>query len=42
MAFFAVRESKLADPATHKSRVLSLALAILASAVLIFGWRFST
>lgn len=42
MAFFAVRESKLADPATHKSRVFSLAVAILASAVLIFGWRFST
>jgi hypothetical protein len=42
MGYFAVRESKLADPVTHKSRVLSLAIAILASAVLIFGWRFST
>lgn len=41
MGYFALRESKLADPATHKSRVLSLAIAILASAVLIFGWRFS-
>lgn len=42
MAYFALRESKLADPATHKSRVFSLVVAILASAVLIFGWRFST
>ena len=42
MGYFAVRESKLAHPVTHKSRVLSLAVAILASAVLIFGWRFST
>lgn len=42
MAYFAVRESKLADTTTHKSRLPSLALAILASAVLIFGWRFST
>lgn len=41
MAFFAVRESRLADPATHKSRVPSLVFAVLASAVLIFGWRFS-
>ncbi len=42
MGYFAVRESRFADPATHKSRVFSLAVAILASAVLIFGWRFST
>ncbi len=42
MAYFALRESKLAEPATHKCRVLSLLVAILASAVLIFGWRFST
>jgi hypothetical protein len=42
MGYFAVRESKLADPVTHKSRVLSLAVAILVSAVLIFGWRLST
>ena len=42
MGYFAVRESKLADPVTHKSRVLSLAVAILVSAVLIFGWRVST
>jgi hypothetical protein len=41
MAFFAVRESRLADLTTHKSRVPSLVLAIVASAVLIFGWRFS-
>lgn len=42
MACFALRESRLAEPATHKSRVFSLTVAILASAVLIFGWRFST
>jgi polyferredoxin len=41
MACFAVRESRLADPASHPSRLLSLALAVLASAALIFGWRFS-
>jgi len=41
MAYFALRESKLADATTHKSRLPSLVLAILASAMLIFGWRFS-
>jgi len=41
MAYFAIRESKQADATTHKSRLPSLLLAILASAVLIFGWRFS-
>ncbi len=41
MAYFALRESKLAHPATHSSRVPSLILATLLSAVLIFGWRFS-
>ncbi len=41
MAYFALRESRLADPVTHRSRLLSLVVAILASAVLIFGWRFS-
>jgi len=41
MAYFALRESRLADPATHRSRAVSLLLAVLASAVLIFGWRFS-
>lgn len=42
MAYFAVRESKLADATTHKSRVPALVLATLASAALIFGWRYST
>lgn len=41
MAWFALRESKLADATTHKSRLPSLAFALLASAFLIFGWRFS-
>ena len=40
-AYYALRESKLAHPATHASRVPSLVLATLLSAVLIFGWRFS-
>jgi hypothetical protein len=42
MGYFAVRESKLADPVSHRTRVPSLVIAILVSAVLIFGWRFST
>jgi polyferredoxin len=42
MAYYALRESRLADRATHTSRLPSLVLAILISAVLIFGWRFST
>ncbi len=41
MAYYALRESKLAHPATHSSRMPSLVLAALLSAVLIFGWRFS-
>jgi Fe-S-cluster-containing hydrogenase component 2 len=41
MGYFAVRESKLADSTTHKSRLPTLMIAIVASAVLIFGWRFS-
>lgn len=41
MAYFALRESNLADRTRHTSRLPSLLLAILASAVLIFGWRFS-
>jgi polyferredoxin len=40
MAYFGVRESRLADPATHKSRVPSLVLATAASGFLIYGWGF--
>jgi len=39
MGYYAVRESKLTDPTTHKSRVPALVLAIIVSAILIFGWR---
>lgn len=42
LGVYALRESKLADAATHKSRVLSLALAVLVSAALVFGWRYSS
>ncbi len=41
-AYYALRESRLADAATHHSRVPSLVAALVVSAVLIFGWRFST
>lgn len=41
MAYFATRESKLADPNSHKSRAIPLVVAAVASAVLVFGWRFS-
>jgi hypothetical protein len=40
MAYFSLRESRLADPDTHKSRVPSILLAALASGFLIFGWGF--
>jgi hypothetical protein len=40
MSCFSVRESRLADPESHKSRVPSIILAVLASAFLVFGWGF--
>lgn len=40
MAYFSLRESRLADTDTHKSRVPSILLATFASAYLIFGWGF--
>ncbi len=40
MAYYALRESKLADPATHSSRAPSLIVAVLLSAALIAGWGF--
>jgi len=40
MAWFGIRESRLADPRTHRSRVPSILLAAAASAYLIFGWGF--
>ncbi len=40
MAYFSLRESRLADPETHKSRVPSVLLVTLGSAFLIFGWGF--
>ncbi len=41
MVYYSLRESRLADPAGHGSRVPSLLAAALISAVLVFGWRFS-
>ena len=40
LASFAVRESRLADPASHGSRVAPLMLALAAAAFLVFGWGF--
>jgi polyferredoxin len=40
MAYFSLRESRLADPSTHMSRVPALLLATIVSAFLIFGWGF--
>ncbi len=40
MTYFSLRESRLADPDTHKSRVPSIFIAALASGFLIFGWGF--
>jgi len=40
MAYFGLRESRLADPSTHRSRVPSLLLATIAAGFLIFGWGF--
>ncbi len=40
MAYFSLRESRLADPQTHASRVPSLLVFTAASAFLIFGWGF--
>jgi polyferredoxin len=41
MGYYSLRESRLAEPETHKSRVPSILLATLASAFLIFGWGLS-
>ncbi len=40
MGYFALRESRLTDPKTHLSRGVPLVLALLASAVLLFGWGY--
>ena len=40
MIYFSLRQSRLADPDTHPSRVPSILLAALASGFLIFGWGF--
>jgi hypothetical protein len=40
MGYFSLRESRLADPDTHKSRLPSILLVTLTSAYLIFGWAF--
>ena len=40
MAYFSLHESRLADLDTHKSRVPSILLAVIASGFLIFGWGF--
>ena len=40
MGHFSVRESRLADPERHKSRVPSIILVVAASAFLVFGWGF--
>ena len=40
MGYFSFRESRLADPQTHKSRVPSILLATVASAFLVFGWGY--
>ncbi len=40
MAYFSLRESRLADPDTHKSRVPSILLVTFAAAYLVFGWGF--
>ncbi len=38
MGYYGLRESRLADPETHRSRVPSIVLAALASGFLILGW----
>jgi len=40
MLGFALRESRLADPTTHRSRIVPITLAGLAIGILIFGWAF--
>jgi ferredoxin len=40
MVYYSLRESRLADPDTHKSRVPSILLATLASGFLVLGWGF--
>jgi hypothetical protein len=40
MGYYSVRESRLAAPETHRSRVPSIVLVTLASAFLVLGWGF--
>ncbi len=40
--YFALRESRLADPTNHKSRVAPLLLVWLAAITLVFGWGFAS
>ena len=40
LSSFSLRESRLADPETHWTRMPSILMAALASAFLIFGWGF--
>jgi hypothetical protein len=40
MGYYSLRESRVADAETHKSRVPLILLAALASAFLVFGWGF--
>ncbi len=40
MGYFAMRESHLADPESHRSRIAPLLLIWLAAMTLIYGWGF--
>jgi hypothetical protein len=38
LAYFALRESRIADPATHRSRIVPIVVVAMVSVFLVVGW----
>ena len=39
MSYFALRESRIADPATHRGRIVPITIVVMASIFLVIGWN---